>query len=174
MIPCGYSIIFVGGKSKPSRIFNESQYPSLFFLNELGGKKHVFNMDSYFLSFYSVISIHPLFFSQSIKIVGLSTSAAGVNSVSLIRAVTFHPQQKKTPPPPRTLKQYFSKCGELIQSLKMCHQCPGSYSTSNLRGFEHNIPSPCNPFLKDELIVHILKKKIFLCVPPPPPLLKSF
>ena len=76
------------------------------FLNELGGKKHVFNMDSYFLSFYSVISIHPLFFSQSIKIVGLSTSAAGVNSVSLIRAVTFHPQQKKTPPLPPLFKSF--------------------------------------------------------------------
>ena len=88
------------------------------FLNELGGKKHVFNMDSYFLSFYSVISIHPLFFSQSIKIVGLSTSAAGVKSVSLIRAVTFHPQQKKTPPPPRTLKQYFSKCGGINSIIK--------------------------------------------------------
>ena len=73
----------------------------LFFLNEQG-RKTCFQYGLLFSQFLFHHLNSSSVFSQSIKIVGLSTSAAGVNSVSLIRAVTFHPQQKKTPPPLHT------------------------------------------------------------------------
>ena len=62
-IAIGNGINCLLGCLEQSLFTHENQFiVPIVFLNELGEKKHVFNLDSYFLSFYSVISIHPLFF----------------------------------------------------------------------------------------------------------------
>ena len=93
-----------------------------FFLNEQG-RKTCFQYGLLFSQFLFHHLNSSSVFSQSIKIVGLSTSAsAAVKSVSLIRAVTFHPQQKKTPPPLHTETIFFKIWGINSIIKNMCHK----------------------------------------------------